>query len=482
MINPVKLSPDPAIPRVRLTEVTPYLRQMQTRMPFRFGKTVMTGMPVVYLKVRLETGQGRSLVGWSACGLVSMWFDKDYEKSEARREADLLYSVHEAISVYKIAQPASAWDLHRDSEAAIRESLSEAGLNSLTAGYGLALLDSAIIDGICRGHDLPFHKALRQNLLGFDPQLSQMLPQSPTDQMGLRHTIGLGDPLVAADLSKPLNDGLPETLEQVILQYGARYFKIKVNNNIPESIDRLRRIASILDEKVPEYAATLDGNEAFPTMDEFYDFLTQCTAEPALKTLLERTLWIEQPVARQQALDPGVNPVLKAISAIKPIIIDESDGDDAALGEALKLGYAGISAKNCKGVFRTLQSFQTLHAPGAANGLILSSEDLTNQPIVPNHQDLAVAAALGITHSERNGHHFFRGFEFLSPSERQQALEDYPKLYENSSDGIPSLRFHNGMMSLTELNNSNGLGIKSEPDWASMRSLVLPDRPPQQSM
>ncbi len=445
-------------------------------MPFRFGKTVMTGMPVVHLRVRLEDEGGRSFEGWSACGIVSRWFDKDYSKSEARREADLLYSVGEAVKGFLAAGMGSAWELHREVEPSVRARLEAAGLNGLTAGYGIALVDSAVIDGVCRRSGLSFYEGLKQGVTGFDGRIADTLPSRPMPEIALRHTIGLGDPLVSADVIEALDDGLPQTLEQVISQYGARFFKIKVNNNSGESIERLSRISSVLEASGREYQATLDGNEAFPDMEAFYEFVSECADHPGLRALWQRVLWIEQPVARQEALKPEVAPWLEKVAMHKPVIIDESDDTDDALERALAVGYRGISAKNCKGVFRTLHSYLTIS--NADTGMVLSSEDLTNQPILPNHQDLCVAAALGITHSERNGHHFFRGFEFLSPGEREGALRDYPSLYEMKKDGIPSLRFQDGSMSMAEVNTCRGLGVCSAPDWDAMEAISLPQGAP----
>lgn len=464
----------PAAAAVRVVEVAPFLRRLRSRMPFRFGKTVMTGMPVLHLRVRLESDTGKSLVGWSACGIVSMWFDKDYSKSEQKREADLLLSAGEAVEGYLAAGSGPPWQLHRQVEPVVRRRLEGAGLNGLTAGFGIALMDAAVIDAVCRGAGLPFHEGLRQGLLGFENRIPHLLPDRPVSSIALRHTIGLGDPLTQGDVSEPIGDGLPETLENVIERYGARYFKIKVNADLRESTERLARISAVLENKAGDYQATLDGNEAFSDMEAFREFVSGCAAAPELQPLWNRVLWIEQPVARQQALQPSVGKALREISAHKPVIIDESDGDDSALEQALALGYVGISAKNCKGVFRTLQSYVAVREAAPQAGYVLSSEDLTNQPIVPNHQDLCVAATLGISHSERNGHHFFRGFEFLSPAERTGALRDYPSLYEPSSDGIPSLRIRGGKMSMVEINSSPGLGVASQPDWNAMEPIALP--------
>src|SRR5688500_13966519 len=176
-------------------------------------------------------------------------------------------------------------------------------------------------------------------------------------------------------------------------------------------------------------------------MGEFAAFVREASRDGALEGLWNRTLLIEQPVARHAALEDSVAGPLAEISAFKPVIIDESDGSDEAVERALALGYGGISAKNCKGVFRTLHSYRHIRRLESRGGrAILTSEDLTNVPVVPLHQDLCVAAALGIPHSERNGHHYIVGFRYLTAPEREAALREFPSLYRAREGAEPVLR------------------------------------------
>ena len=87
----------------------------------------------------------------------------------------------------------------------------------------------------------------------------------PGSDIAVRHTVGLVDPIVAAD-QKPgerVDDGLPETLEEVVRHYGCRYYKLKVGGNVAADLDRLTRIAAVLDRDAGDYRATLDGNEQY---------------------------------------------------------------------------------------------------------------------------------------------------------------------------------------------------------------------------
>src|SRR3977135_3674311 len=79
----------------------------------------------------------------------------------------------------------------------------------------------------------------------------------------VRHTVGLVDPLTAAaaPAAERVNDGLPETLEEVVSYYRGRYYKLKVGGDIKADLERLGRIAAVLDAAAGDYRATLDGNE-----------------------------------------------------------------------------------------------------------------------------------------------------------------------------------------------------------------------------
>jgi hypothetical protein len=338
----------------------------------------------------------------------------------------------------------------------------------------VALMDGAMVDGLCRLTRKTFHQALRQDLFGMGESFTKWVPETPMASLGFRHTVGLADPIFTKDIEKPLRDGLPESLEQVVEQYRARYYKVKISGDTQASLARMGQIAQVLDQKAGDYKVTLDGNEQFATMDAFLEFVKIAAQEKSLAPFWSRILWVEQPVERSAALDPKVAAALAEINKYKPVIVDESDGDDQTVELALSLGYRGISAKNCKGVFRTLHSYRYLKETGDAS-LILSSEDLTNVPIYPLQQDCCVAAALGITHTERNGHHYIRGFQFLSAAERDSAEREFPSLYRPGPDGISVLRIENGNISMLDINRY-GYGTRSLPDWNSLKPVLLPDR------
>ena len=168
-------------------------------------------------------------------------------------------------------------------------------------------------------------------------------------------------------------------------------------------------------------------------------------------------------------MDPGVAPALRELGRDKPVIIDEADGWVGAFKEAIALGYRGVSHKNCKGVYKSLHNLAIAQVHNARRGrgeLFLSAEDLTNLPVVPLQADLASVALLGITHAERNGHHYFRGLGHLGEAEKAAALLAHPDLYEHRGDEV-FLRITDGMLECASL-QVPGMGFAAPPDIPAM--------------
>lgn len=444
-------------------------RRVETRFPFRFGRVSMTAMPLVYLEAEWEGADGKVFTGRSASGIPPLWFDKRDGKTAEDNARDLALSLAAAGEAYRAAGAASAWDLHRAVTEPVRGALAKTGIAPLAAGFGPALFEAALADGLCRALSTPFFAALKHGTFGVPAEAVAALPDAPSPFLHYRHTVGLADPIAASEVTAPLNDGLPESLEDVIGFYKPSYFKVKVGADSAENLDRLRRIADRL-AGVPDYKVTLDGNEQYASMEAFADFLDLARADAALADFLRRVLWIEQPVKRDAALDPAAAAAMSRVSVFKPVILDESDGEADALRRGLDLGYSGVSSKTCKGLFRSVSHAAALAAERAKGreGLILSAEDLTTVPVHPLQQDLSLAAALGLTHSERNGHHYILPAGFLTEAERRAAALECPSLYETDSRAGLRVRIANGGFDLREVNGVHGFGSATSPDFTAL--------------
>jgi hypothetical protein len=293
----------------------------------------------------------------------------------------------------------------------------------------------------------------------------------PAPTIAARHTVGLVDALTRHETSgKRLDDGLPESLEEVIAVYGHRYFKLKVMGAIAADIDRLSRIASVLDRAAEPYWATLDGNEQYAEVGAVAALWRRIGEEPRLTRLKSAILFVEQPIARAGALAEPVHALARAV----PVEIDESDADIDVFPRARALGYRGISAKSCKGFSRALINRARVarwNAEEGAEHYFMSAEDLTTQAGVAVQQDLALATLVGATHVERNGHHYVDGMAGAPEHEQQAFLSAHPDLYRDSG-GRVRLAIRDGVLALGSL-ATPGLAVGVMPDFAAMKERVL---------
>ncbi|AEG55157.1 mandelate racemase [Sinorhizobium meliloti] len=467
-------------PRVRLAEAEVFERPVEFRFPFRFGSARVATAPQAFVRVRVEDARGRSAIGWSAEMMMPKWFDKNPGLSPEDNVEQLRASLRLAIEGLTSLQAQTPFGLHAAAEGDHHRAAAGHGLPALVASYGLALLDRAILDALCRMTGASAAGAVRANLPGitgatapdlegFD--LARFLSRlEPGPRLAVRHTIGLADALTAADLApgQRLEDGLPQTLEEVIAAYGHRYFKIKVSGRPAEDTRRLLAIAAVLDQRVDAYRVTLDGNEQFENADAVADLLDRIAEEPRLEKLRASALFFEQPIVRAEALSRPVTEVAGRM----PLEIDESDGDIGAFLRARALGYAGISSKSCKGFYRALVNrarVEMWNAEAGAARSFMSAEDLTTQSGLALQQDLVLAALVGAGHVERNGHHYVDGMAGAPAAEQAAYLAHHGDLYESGS-GRARLAIRGGEITFSTVLRSVGLGSSVEPDWVAMVS------------
>ena len=89
-------------------------------------------------------------------------------------------------------------------------------------------------------------------------------------------------------------------------------------------------------------------NEQYDSVEGIVELWRRMTETPALKRLLDAILFIEQPIKRAVALSRSVD----ALARSRPLIIDESDSEFESFPVAVRLVYAGVSSKNCKGFYK----------------------------------------------------------------------------------------------------------------------------------
>ena len=450
-------------------------RPVRLRLPFRFGAATMRDAPQAFVRARIRFAGEREVQGWTAELMVPKWFDKSPVRSSEENIGDLRRALALAADAYTADRTARTAFGHASFH--YRDLLASGArqrLNALTMSFAAALADRAILDALCRAQGVCFATAIHSNLPGIDASLSPDLDDfdlaaflrqlKPAPAVAARHTVGLLDPLVASDVAARPADDLPVALDEVIARYGNRHFKLKLAGVPTDDIARLAEIASVLDT-LPDYHVTLDGNEGFAEPAAIRDLFRAMRTDPRLERLTAATLYFEQPLPREIGLRTDVHD----LAALMPLLIDESDDTFGAFLVARKLGYTGVSSKNCKGPYKSIvNAARCAQARVRHDRAFLSGEDLTAQAGLAVQQDLALVSVLGLAHVERNGHHYVAGFTGQNaPAAEQQAFRTaHPDLYETGAQGV-RLALRDGTLSLRSL-DAPGFASAAVPDIASL--------------
>lgn len=451
-------------PRLRIVSVERAERAWQLRLPFHYGSVTLTEAAEVHLAVRIEiegAGPGR---GFAAELAAPKWFEKRPDISPLRSVARLRGAVSRAAALApEVARgPTSLAVLEHALRQALAGDEALADLTALERGFGVALVERACLDALCRALSQPFAALFARDALGLGPLLDRDLQDrwaalraAPgRDAVLVRHTIGLEDPLG----EEPWRDGRPVGLADVIAVDGVTRFKVKLPGEPRAALARLTEVARAV-EAVRDPVVTLDANEAFAAPEALADALAGLSRAPELARLWRNVAYVEQPLRREVALDAD----LRRLALPKPIIIDESDDEPDIFARALAQGYAGTSVKTCKGVLHGLRNLVLARAQGA----LISLEDLCVQPGIALQQNLALAGVLGVEDCERNGHHYGPGPAALPKGEREAFEGAHPDVYDPIG---PRLAISQGALSLRSSTIAPGFGTAVVPEPWEARS------------
>jgi hypothetical protein len=455
-----------------------FLRNLTLRIPFRFGIVLMTHTPHLIMRLTARIN-GHTVRGYAADNLIPKWFTKDPHTAYRDEINDMFAVIEHAAQVVELVEAPTVFALWRHVRQAQEKWAREAAIPPLLAGFGVSLVERALIEAWCRHTGKPFGATVLDGDLGLQlgevhPELKgrsaqEFLPAQLLRKITARHTVGLADALTAddftADAPSP-HDGLPAALDEIIRTYGLTHFKIKLSGDVQRDRARLRRIAEVIAREASACRFTLDGNENFQAVAPFRALWEGLHADPMLAHFLDGLIFVEQPFYRGVALSDALTAELLAWKERPPIIIDESDAELDSLPRALAGGYAGTSHKNCKGIFHGLASACLIahrQAQQPDRPLHLSAEDLTNLGPIAVQQDLAVAAALGITHAERNGHHYFAGLSQFPATIQKAALQHHGDFYTRHRDGFPTVSVKSGVIDIGSVVDAP-FGVGYEPD------------------
>jgi len=455
-------------PRIAVRDIAFFERPVRFVRPFRFGAVVVNAASQVFVRVEIEIEGKRTSVGASAEMMVPKWFDKRPQLSTEQTVAELRRSLTIARELY-LARSGfeTAFALHARCLAAQVEACAKEDVPPLAAAFGPAEIDKAILDALLRGVGVNFFDGMNGNIAGIDARLSPDLRDEDIaqflarcqrlDRVALRHTVGLDDQIEG-------KGGVADTHENS----DARYFKLKLNGDPEADAARLTRIGNELATLPHAYSVTLDANEQYADLAALAALSDRLDRDAALKPISTRLLYIEQPMPR----DISRQSPLGAL-AFRDFIIDEADDSYDAFPAARELGYRGISSKSCKGIYKSVINAARAGIWSTEDQRhFITGEDLTCQAGLGVQQDLALGALIGVSHAERNGHHYVDGFAETPAAEARAFLAAHPDLYVSDGD-IIRLSIHDGDL-LTGSLTTPGFASGVHPDWPALSPLEQP--------
>jgi hypothetical protein len=454
--------------RLAVRDIAFFERPVSFARPFRFGAVVIEAASQAFVRVEIEVeGKGTS-VGASAEMLVPKWFDKrpqvtpEQTVSELRRSLTIARELYLAPSGFE-----TAFALHGRCLKAQIAACAKEDIPPLAAAYGPAEIDKAILDALLRCAGVNFFDGMAGNISGIDASLSPELADEDIAQflasrrrlprVAIRHTVGLDDRVEG-------KGGVADPNENS----GARYFKLKLNGDPDADAARLARIARELATLPHDYGVSLDANEQYADLSALSTLINRLDRDSGLQPITAKLLHIEQPMPRDITRASPLGKLSR-----RDFIIDEADDSYDAFAEARTLGYRGVSSKCCKGIYKSIvNATRAAKWSGEGAKFFVTGEDLTCQAGLSVQQDIALGALIGLTHAERNGHHYVAGFAGTPAAETEAFLSHHPDLYIRDGDTI-RLSIHHGDL-LTDSLSQSGFASAVHPNWPALPPLQQP--------
>jgi L-alanine-DL-glutamate epimerase-like enolase superfamily enzyme len=409
---------------IRVEDVSIAYEDYKYRTPIKFGGHVLDRATLLNVNCSVRTGDGRLAKGFGSMPLGNIWSFPSkvlsYEQTLGAMQAFAAQIAKITADYKEFGHPIDInWALdpvYRKAAADVSERLHLAEpIPPLCALVTESAFDAAIHDAFGKAHGLNCYHTYGPEFMKYDlghylgaeykgEFPSQYVTQEPKRRMPLYHLVSAIDPIEESDITKRINDGLPETLPEWIRYNGLTHFKIKLNGDDRKwDVDRVLRVDRVVTQTqrqrgTKEWVYSLDFNEKCPNVQYLLDFLHE--VKEKTPDGYERIQYVEQPTARDLKAHP--ENVMQEAAKLRPVVIDESLTDVEALLLSQKMGYTGAALKACKG-----QSHMMLIASVAEkHKLFLCVQDLTC-PGASLIQSAALAAHVpGVAAIEANSRQF----------------------------------------------------------------------------
>jgi L-alanine-DL-glutamate epimerase-like enolase superfamily enzyme len=409
---------------VRPVAATLYFLPVETRVPLKFGTGTVTAVTCARVCVEVETPSGRRARGWGETPLSVQWVWPS-AIPYALREAALQDFTTDLCGAF-VAGAAPGHPLEVG-HAFLADRLSGllAGHNArhpageampwLAALVCLSAFDLALHDAYGVLHGLPVYATYAPPYLTAD--LAEFLAPAPGAEVSFGgkypadflvppaqvlpawHLVGGMDAVDPTDLdgSEP-DDGYPVLLRDWIRRDGLRCLKVKLRgDDATWDYARLVRVGEIAHEEGTVWLSA-DFNCTVTEPRYVTDVLDRLLREhPRIYGML---LYVEQPFP----YDLEAHPLdVHAVSARKPLFMDESAHDWRLVRHGRDLGWTGVALKTCKTQTGALLSL----CWAKAHGMTLMVQDLTNPMLAQIPHVLLAAHAGTIMGVETNAMQFY---------------------------------------------------------------------------
>jgi L-alanine-DL-glutamate epimerase-like enolase superfamily enzyme len=380
---------------IRIEEVAYHYEDHLYRTPIKFGGTALDRATLVNVECTVRTANAKTARGFGSMPLGNVWsFPSKVLSYDATLGAMKALVEQIAEITRRHQEPGHPIDLthhleppyHRAAEAVSRQLGLAEPIPRLCTLVAASAFDAALHDAFGKAHGLNCYDTYGPEFVSHDLEhylgaefrgehLDQYISRTPKPRMPLYHLVGALDPLEASDVTRPVGDGLPETLPDWIRFNGLTHLKIKLNgDDLAWDVDRVVRIDQVTartqaERRTERWFYSCDFNERCPNVGYLLDFLAR--VRERVPAAFERIQYIEQPTARD--LRANRHNTMHEAARLRPVVIDESLLDLESLLLARDMGYTGVALKACKGQTQSL----LLAAAAQKYGMFLCVQDLT---------------------------------------------------------------------------------------------------------
>lgn len=380
---------------IRIESVTYAYEDFQFRTPIKFGGVAIDRATLLNVTCVVRSPAGRPARGFGSMPMGNVWSFPSrvlrYDDTLAAMKAVVAEVARLTGDYPEYGHPIDlTWALepayHRAAATVSQRLQLAEPVPPLCTLVAASPFDAALHDAFGKLHGLSCYRTYGPEFVQHDlghylgeefrnEYLDRYILPDPKPRMPLYHLVGALDPLEEGDVTRPVGDGLPETLAEWIPFNGLTHLKIKLNGDDlawdVERVLRVDRVAAQAQQQrgVAEWFYSLDFNERCPHVGYLLEFLARL--QERAPAAFARIQYIEQPTARD--LKAHRANVMHEASRLRPVVIDESLLDQESLLLARDMGYTGAALKACKGQTQSL----LLAAAAQKYGLFLCVQDLT---------------------------------------------------------------------------------------------------------